>query len=98
MVHRQRDLIRTVLPRVKAHLRIRRETHGFDRDAIWLRSLTAAVRPACHHNSQAKGQRDTHHRQRDSRVCLRAASRMREDALIPAPSAVSVRVLSFRHE
>jgi hypothetical protein len=37
MTHRQRDLIRGVLPRVKAHLRVRREMHGFHGDGIWMR-------------------------------------------------------------
>ena len=37
MAHRQRDLIRGVLPRVKAHLRVRREMHGFHGDSIWMR-------------------------------------------------------------
>ena len=37
MAHRQRDLVRGVLPRVEAHLRVRREMHGFHRDGIGVR-------------------------------------------------------------
>src|SRR5262245_57493201 len=37
VAHRQRDLVRRVLPRVQAHLRVRRQMHGLHRDGVWVR-------------------------------------------------------------
>ena len=37
VAHRERNLVRRILPRVKAHLRVRREMHGFHGDGIRVR-------------------------------------------------------------
>ena len=37
VAHRQRDLVRRVLPRVQAHLRVRRQMHGLHRDGVRVR-------------------------------------------------------------